>query len=141
VLHGEASRQQRAGGRGALAAASGSGELQHPRAYEPPHLAALKEDLALGRALLPRVLSTVSARPGSPRVAQALGSLQVFDAIETEATAYDASIAAGPAQLVVATNFKVAVLSKTGEPPPVETSLRAWFASGLARGVREGALR
>jgi hypothetical protein len=102
-----------------------------PRAYEPPHLAALKEDLALGRARLPRVRSTVSARPGSARVAQALGSLQIFDAIETDATAYDASIAAGPVDLVVATNFKVAVLSKAGEPPLVETSLRAWFASVL----------
>ena len=102
-----------------------------PRAYEPPHLAALKEDLAVGRALLPRVPSTVSARPAAARVARALGSLQVFDAIETDATAYDASIAAGPEQLVVATNFKVAVLSKSGGPPLVETSLRAWFTTVL----------
>src|SRR5262245_35071523 len=102
-----------------------------PRAYEPPHLAALKEDLALGRMSLPRVAAMVSAEPRSTRVARALGSLQVFDAIQTDATAYDATIAAGPEQLLVATNFRIAIQSKTAGPPLRETTLRTWFASAL----------
>ncbi len=101
------------------------------RQYEPRPLAGLKERLTLGRVRLPRVPSTVSAPPASARVEQALRELQVVDAIETDATAYDASIAVGPAHLMVTTNFKVAVLSKTGGAPLLETSLRAWFTSVL----------
>lgn len=102
-----------------------------PRRDEPRPLAGLKDRLTLGRMRLPRVPSTVSAPPGSPRVEQALRTVQVFDAIETDATAYDATIGVGPAHLVVATNFKVAVLSKTAGVLLPETSLRAWFATVL----------
>jgi hypothetical protein len=102
-----------------------------PRRREAPPVAGLKERLTLGQVRLPRMPSTVSVQPGSARVDRALRTVQVFDAIETDATAYDASIGVGPAHLVVTTNFKVAVLSKTGGAPLLETSLRAWFTSVL----------
>jgi hypothetical protein len=107
-----------------------------PRKYEPPHLARLREDLASGRMQLPQAPSTVSAEPASPRVARAFASLRVFDGIDTDATAYDASIAAGPEHLLMATNFKWGLLNKAllngpGGPPPPETPLLAWFKSVL----------
>jgi hypothetical protein len=106
-----------------------------PRKYEPPHLTRFRERLASGREKLPTVASTVTARPASARVDRALGSLRIFDAIETPATAYDATIAVGPEQLVVATNFTVAVLGKAGGPPIVKISRRAWFGSLLPPAV------
>jgi hypothetical protein len=101
-----------------------------PRPWEPPHITAFREDLALGRARLPHVPPTVGARARTPRVERALASLQVFDAIQTDATAYDASIAVGPSDVVVTTNFTAAVLAKDGKRP-LETSLHAWFAQVL----------
>lgn len=97
----------------------------------PAPVAGLKERLTRGRVRFPHVPSTVSTRSPSERIARALRTVQVFDAIETDATAYDASIGVGPAHLVVTTNFKVAVFSKTGGAPLLETSLRAWFESVL----------
>jgi len=102
-----------------------------PLRPESPPLAGLKQRLSLGRVRFPHIPSTVSARPRSDRVEQAFKAVQVFDAVETDATAYEASIAVGSAHLVVTTNFKSAVFRKTGGGPLLETSLRAWFASVL----------
>jgi hypothetical protein len=102
-----------------------------PQEEEPPALALLKERLTRGRVRLPRVPSTVTDRPRSARVEGALRVIQHLEATETDATAYDATIAAGPAHLVIAVNFKVVVLSKGGGPPLAQSHLRAWFDSVL----------
>jgi len=76
------------------------------------------------------VPSTVGGA-AADRVARALGSLQVFKTIETEATAYDATLAVGSNHLMVATNFKVAILNKSGAPALPETDLQTWFTDVL----------
>lgn len=105
MLRGEASRRQPAGrcpdhplGSAGATAPSGSRALQCPASGSARLLAGLKERLTLGRVRFPRI------------------------PFETDATAYDASIAAAPTHLLVATNFKVALL---------ETSLRAWATTVL----------
>ena len=105
-----------------------------PAKDDPSHLVRLKEDLALGRALLPKVSATVSAAP-SPRVQRAFGSLQVFDSIDSPATAYDAQIAAGPDHLLVATNYDVAVVRKTDGVQVDKAALMNWFSTVLPAGV------
>jgi hypothetical protein len=105
--------------------------LGTPRKPEPPQLTRFKERLALGRVRLPRVPPTVSEAPASVRVERALGSLQVFETIDTDATAYDAVIAAGPEHLLVATNFKVAVLDKANGATLLKKGLHDWFATVL----------
>jgi hypothetical protein len=109
--------------------------LGTPPKIEPPQLARFKERLALGRARVPGVPPTVSEAPVSARVERALGSLQVFETIVTDATAYDATIAAGPDHLLVATNFTAAILGKTGGPPLRETTLQTWFKTVLTAAV------
>ena len=108
-----------------------------PGKYDPPHLERLKADLALGRAELPRVRATVSTGPASARVQRALTSLQTFDGIDSDASAYDANVAAGPNELVMVTNFTAAILSKTGGSPQAPISLMAWFSSVLPNGVNK----
>lgn len=91
--------------------------------------------VASGRGRPPRVPSTVSRRPRSPRLEETLRTIQHFEATETNETAYDATLAAGPAHLLVAVNFKVVVLSKAGRAPLAESHLRAWFDSVLPANV------
>ena len=61
--------------------------LGTPRKPEASSVTRFKERLALGRARLPRVPPTVSEAPASLRVERALESLQVFETIDTDATA------------------------------------------------------
>jgi hypothetical protein len=106
-------------------------DLGTPPKAEPPRLTRFKEELARGRARLRHVPPTLSEAPASARVARALGSLQVFETIDTEATAYDATLAVGPKHVLVATNFTVAIVAKTGGPPLVKTDLATWFTDVL----------
>lgn len=106
-----------------------------PPEEEPPALTDLRGKLTRGRVRVPRVPSTVTRGPASPRVEQALRTIVHFEATGTDATAYDATIAAGPVHLLVAVNFKVVVLSKGGGSPLAQCDLRAWFDAVLPREV------
>ncbi len=98
-----------------------------PAEDEPPAVARLRERLGRGAVRLPAVPATVSDRPGTPRLERALRSVPHFEAPETDATAYDATIAAGLDELLVAVNFRVSVLSKADGTVLDTADLFHWF--------------